>query len=230
MKRIIHPLVFTILFSFSGVLFSQNAVKILDKAYGVDQTLCNGKKYTYSVPSSTKGHQYLISQDFIPGNVTLKGIVYQDVNLNYDIVNQQLLLQYEDGKGALKIIEVSKAWLTAFHRGTMNFEFLSLEKEPHIYQVLGDGRLRILYFWSKKLIVNDVVGSSNFVFTDALRDSFVLMNGQLKRFRTKHSLIHLFEQGQRPAIKSYLHKNKIRLKKATDQEMAELITFIGNIK
>lgn len=230
MKRIIHPLLFTTLFSFSGLLFSQNAAKDLDKVYGLDQTLCNGKKYNYSVPSSTKGHQFLISPDFISGNVTLKGKSYEGLNLNYDIVNQKLLLQYVDEKGALKIIEISKAWLTAFHRGTKNFEYLSLEQEPHFYQVLGEGRVRILYYWSKKLIVNDVVGSSNFVFTDALRDTFVLKDGQLKRFRTKRNLVRLFEPLQRPAIKSYLHKNKIKLKQATDQEMSELITFIGNIK
>jgi hypothetical protein len=230
MKKTIRPLLFTVLFSFSGLLFSQNDAKDLDKVYGLDQTLCNGKKYTYSVPASTKGHQFLISPDFISGSVTLKGKSYEGLSLNYDIVNQKLLLQYEDEKGGLKIIEISKAWLTRFHRGTKDFEYLSLEQEPHFYQVLGEGRLRILYYWSKKLVVNDAVGSSNFVFTDALRDPFILKDGQLKRFRTKRNLVRLFEPGQKPAIKSYLHKNKIKLKNATDQEMSELITFIGNLK
>lgn len=230
MKKAKHPLLFTLLFSISGVLFSQDAVKVLDKVYGLDQTLCNGKKYIYTVAASTKGNQFLISPDFIPGTVTLKGKLFQGLSLNYDIVNQQLLLQYADEKGAFKIIEVSKAWLTAFHRGTKDFEYLSLEQEPHFYQVLGEGRLRILSYWSKKLTVNDAVGSSNFVFTDALRDNFVLMDGQLKRFRTKRSFVHLFEPGQRPAIKSYIHRKKIRLKNATDEELTELITYIGNLK
>lgn len=230
MKKASHPLLFTILFSLPGFLFSQNAAKELDKVYGVDQTLCNGKKYTYTVPASTKGHQFIISPDFIGGTVTLKGRCFTDLNLNYDVVNQQLLLQYQDDKGATTIIEISKAWLTAFHRGTMDFEYLSLGPEPHFYQVLGEGRFRILYYWSKKLVVNDVVGASNFVFTDALRDSFVLMDGQLKRFRTKRNLIRLFNEEKRPAIKVYLHKNKIKLSKASDKEMTDLITFIGTVK
>ncbi len=142
LKGIMCSLLLIILFSISGTLISQNAVKVLDRVYGLDQTLYNGKKYNYSVPSSTKGHQYLISPDYIAGSVTLRGKCYQDINLNYDIFNQQLLLQYEDEKGVLNIIEVSKAWLKSFRRGNLNFEFLSLEKEPRFYQVLGEGQVR----------------------------------------------------------------------------------------
>ena len=223
MKSVIPLLLSVILLSFSEPLLSQNAVKVLDRVYGVDQTLCNGKKYNYSVPSSTKGHQFLLSPDFISGSVTLKGKCYTDIDLNYDIVNQQLLLQYVDEKGVRKIIEVSKAWLTSFTRRNKNFEFLNLEGGPRFYQVLGEGPVRILYYWRKNLNVNDVVGSSNFVFTDPVRDSYLLKDGRLKQYSTKRSLIRLFDPGQRPAIKSHLHKNKFRLKKASDQEISEKI-------
>lgn len=228
-KSIMYSLLLIILFFISGTLISQNAVKVLDRVYGLDQTLYNGKKYNYFVPPGTEGHQYLLSPDYIAGSVTLKGKCYKDITLNYDIFNQKLLLQYEDETGALNIIEVSKAWLTSFRRGNMNFEFLNLEQDPHFYQVLGEGPLRILYYWRKNLNLNDAIGSSNFIFTHAIRDSYVLMDGQLKPFRTKRSLIGLFDPGHRPEIKSYLRKNKIKVKKASDKAMAEMITFIGNI-
>ena len=162
--------------------------------------------------------------------MTLKGKCYQDINLNYDIFNQQLLLKFEDETGVLNIIEVSKAWLTSFRRGNLNFEFLNLEQEPRFYQVLGEGPVRILYYWRKNLNLNDAVGSSNFIFTHAIRDSYVLMDGQLKPFRTNRSLIRLFDPGHRPEIKSYLRKNKIKVKETSDQAMAEMITFISNLK
>lgn len=230
LKGIMCSLSLVILFSISGTLVSQNAVKVLNRVYGLDQTLCNGKKYNYFVPPSTKGHQYLISPDFITGSVTLKGKCYQDITLNYDIFNQQLLLQYEDEKGALNIIEVSKAWLTSFRRGLMNFEFLNLEGDRRFYQVLGEGPVRILYYWRKALKLDETVGSSNFIFSRAIRDSYVLMDGQLKPFSTKRSLIRLFDPGHRAVIKSYLRKNKVNVKKASDQSMAGMITFISNIK
>jgi hypothetical protein len=78
--------------------------------------------------------------------------------------------------------------------------------------------------------VDDAVGSANFIFTKAVRDSYVLMDGQLKPFSTKRSLVRLFSKEHRPEIKSYLRKNKIKVKKASDKAMAEMITFIGNLK
>jgi hypothetical protein len=230
MKSIMFSLLVIFLFSISGRLISQDVVQVLDRVYGLDQTLCNGKKYTYLPPQGTKRNQYLLSRNYIGGSVTLKGKIYQDLTLNYDIVNQQLLLKYEDEQGAMTIIEVSKAWLDSFSLGTMNFEFLNLEKDPRFFQVLGKGPLRILYFWRKELKLESTMGTYKYIFTPALRDSYVLMDGQLKPFGNKRSLIGLFDPGDKPAIKSYLRKNKIKVKRASDQVMADLITFIGKIR
>jgi hypothetical protein len=176
----------------------------------------------------TKGNQYLLSPQYMNGSITMKGKCYQDLPLNYDIVNQELLLQYQEEAGGIYVIEVSKAWITNFSMGSMNFEFLSLEQEPKYYQVLGEGPVKILYYWQKKLDLDVAIGSSDFAFNRAVRESYVYMDGQLKPFRSKRSLIGLFNLGRRQEIKSYLRKNKINVKKASDKAIAEMITFIGN--
>jgi len=213
MRNIRCILLFSVFFSFSGTLISQEAVAIFDRLYGLDQTLYNGKKYSYFLPPGTNGHQYLFSPDYVAGSVTIKGKCYQDITLNYDIFNQQLLLQYEDETGALSIIEMSKAWLESFTLGNMNFEFLNLEQNPRLFQVLGEGPVRILYYWRKNLNLDIAVGSSDFFFTNAVRDSYILLDEQLKPIRTKRSLIGLFDPGQRQEIKSYLRKNNSFKKK-----------------
>jgi len=96
--------------------------------------------------------------------------------------------------------------------------------------VLGSGRMKILYSWRKNLNLNTVIGTNNLVFTPALRDSFVLMDGKLQPFVTRRSFIRLFPQGQRAEIKSYMRKHKVKMKKASDKVMEEMITFIGNLK
>jgi len=213
-----------------GKLISQEAVKGLDQVYGIDQTLCNGKKYTYMPPPGTTRHQYLKSPFFTVGCVTLKGKIFQDITLNYDIFNQQLLLQYANDDGPLNILEVSKAWLKGFSLDNRNFELLNLDQEPRFYQVLGEGTVRILYFWRKSLNLNNAIGTYNFVFSNDIRDSYVLMNEQLKPFNSNRSLTKIFEEGKRPEIKSYLRKNRVKVKKASDQVMTEMITFIGKLR
>ena len=230
MKSIKCSFLILLLFSVSGRLVSQDVVSIYDKVYGLDQTLYNGKKYNYFLPPGTIGHQYIISQDFIAGSVTLKGKSYGNVSLNFDIFNQQLLLKYADETGSLNIIEVSKAWLAGFSLGNMNFELLSTEKNPCFFQVLGDGPLKVLFYWRKNLNLVSAIGSSDYTFTRAARDSFVLANGQFKPFRNKRGLLKLFDHTWRPAIKSYVRKNRVNVKKATDQALTKMINFIGTLK
>lgn len=209
---------------------SQDGAMDLDHVYGLDQTLINGKKYTFIPPPGTKGDQFLISPVYMAGSVSLRGKCYEDQSLNYDIYNQQLLLQYANDNFPRNTIEVSAAWLQGFTLGHMKFELLHLEQEPHFYQVLGEGAVRILYYWRKNMDVEGAIGSVRLTFTRTVRDSFVHMEGQLKPFKTKRRLIRLFDPGHRSEIKNYLRKNKIKVKKASDHPMAELITFIGNLK
>jgi len=230
MKVLLFSILTCILSLFPGILLSQEAATVADRVYGLDQTLYNGKKYNYFLPAGTHGNQYLLSEEFAEGSVTIKGTSYQNLRLNFDILNQQLLLKYKDETGALNIIEVSKAWLEGFSLGTMQFECLSLGENPRFFQVLGSGQYRILYFWRKSLDMVAAVGSSDFTFSAAVKDSYVLMNGQLKPFRNRHGLVSLFGRTHRQEIKSYLHRNKIRIRKASDQVLADMITFIGNLK
>ena len=225
-----YSLLFISICLFPEKLISQDAVKVLDRVYGLDQTLCNGKKYDYSPPVGARGDQYFLTRAYSDGSVTIRGKCFQGLKLNYDLLNQQLLLLYDDEAGDMNIIEVSQAWLDGFRIGDMNFEFINLEKESRFFQVLGEGPVRILYYWRKNLDVQGSVGSYNLTFTQAEKDSFVLMDGHLKPYRNNRGLVGLFDQGQTQKIKNYLHKNKLNVRNATDQAMAEMITFIGKLR
>src|SRR5512145_1757956 len=117
MKSLMRSLLINFLLILPGMLPAQMAASNLDEVYGLDPVLYNGKKYTYFLPSGTGGHQYLFSPDYFVGSVTIKGQTFEGITLNYDICNQQLLLQYAIEAGSLRIIEVSKAWLESFTLG-----------------------------------------------------------------------------------------------------------------
>ncbi len=162
MKSIMRSLLVIILIFFSGRLVSQDAAMEMDRVYGLDPLLYNGKIYTYFLPAGTGGNQFLLSADYLTGEVTIKGKTFEGISLNYDIYNQQLLLQYVNETGAFNIIEISKAWLEKFRLGNMEFRCLSPDNKPGFYQVLGDGPYFIMvllakrpeagcYLWSSKL-------------------------------------------------------------------------------
>lgn len=217
-------------FVFSGKLVSQDSVLDIDRVYGLDQLLYNGKQYTYFLPPGTGGHQFLFSPDYFVGEVTINGKSFEGITLNYDIFNQQLLLRYANESGAFNIIEISKAWLESFRLGDKDFQYLTFDDGPRFYQVLGDGPLFILYYWRKELELDASHGATFFTFSPSLKNQYVLAGDKLLPFRNKRSLISLFDPGHKQEIRNYIHRKKIKLKEASDQAMTELINYIGNLE
>ncbi|HNR43441.1 MAG TPA: hypothetical protein PKL65_14515, partial [Bacteroidales bacterium] len=214
---------------FSRQLFSQETSNEMDAVYGMDPLLYNGKQYSYFFPLGTVGHQYLFSEDYIIGEVTIKGICYQRIVLNYDIYNQLFLLKYTNASGTSNIICISTAWLEGFKLGELDFKYLSFTDGPRFYQVLGDGPDYILIYWWKELILEPTIGKRNFAFTPAIKNRYILLDNKLMPFRNKRTLISLFKPENKQEIKDYIQHNRIRIKKASDKSMIDLINFIGKL-
>jgi hypothetical protein len=225
----LFSLLLACLFTFlSGITWSQTYFSSPDKKYGLDPLLYNGIKYTYFLPPGTGGHQYLQSFDYFTGTVTIKEEIFEGLTLNYDVYNQQLLLRYADEKGAFNIIQVSKAWLKEFQLGEKYFTYFDLGDGLKFYQILGAGQVKLVYYWFKNLNL-DVGSSGNFTFTPAMRSAYVLKEKQLIPFRNKRGFIKILRKENKKEIKRYMRKNRVKLKKASDREMTDLINYISNL-
>jgi len=229
MNSLIRSLILIFLIFCPGTFSAQDAFREMDQVYGPDPLLYNGKKYSYFLPHGTGGHQFLISEEYLTGEVTVKGIKFDGVALNYDIYNQQLLLQCANETGASNIIEVSRAWLESFRLDTLEFKYLNFDRDPRFYQVLGDKPCQILYYWRKNLKLSNFSGHANYTFLPPVKTRYVLTGGELHPFSSKSSLIAIFDPMHKLEIKNYMKNNKIKLKQASDQVMTELINFIGNL-
>ena len=161
--------------------------------------------------------------------MVIRGKGVQGIFLNYDIFNQKLLLQYADETGAIQIIEVSEAWLESFSLGPVNFKYITHKNESRIYQVLGDGPLHILYYWRKNLKLSNSAVAADYTFSLPIRTTFVMIEGEPIPYGSKGSFIKLFDPVHKDEIKDYIHVNGIKLKKAPDQVMTDLIHFISNL-
>jgi hypothetical protein len=225
----IRSLLLAFLCIFSGRLFSQDAFHEFDKSYGLDPLLYNGKKYSYFMPSGTGGTQFIYSPEFISGEMVIKGYSAAGLDINYDIYNQKLLLRFNDETGASQILEVSEAWLESFRLGDAIFKLLAFNGEKRIYQVLGDGKYQVLYAWSKKLKLGDYAGHSIYTFSLPFKSRFVYIEGAIYPYNSNLSLVKNFPPDLKMGIKKYLKDRDIKVKKATDQAMADLINYISNL-
>jgi hypothetical protein len=211
-------------------IVAQQSGNSIDEFYGSDPLLYNGKFYTFRPPLDTRGHQYFKDLKFETGSVKIRGITYSDLLLNYDIYNQQLILKYKFSSGAINLIIISDAWLEKFGFGEYNFEIVSTPGNPkQIFQVLGTGAYRILYSWNINLHLDNTYGAKNFAFTGIKREMNIFTGNQILKYSNNKSFYTLFDPEKRTSVKEYLRKNKINVKKATDQTMAELIDFCNTL-
>ncbi len=229
MKSIACSIFIFIFFCFSGNLFSQHTYSGLEKVYGPDPLLFNGKKYDFFPPSGTSGHQFLYSNNAVIGGATIKGVKFEQIKLKYDIYNQEVLLSYADDEGSGTLIQLSKAWLESFNLEERYFETHVFEDGSRFYQVLGNGSVKIFYFWKKYFELDKAFGSKNFSFSSEIKISYVLMQGKLIPFRSKRGFLAIFAPQQKPEIKAYMRNARFKLKNADDESMADLINFISNL-
>lgn len=193
--------------------------------------LYNGKIYTYYLPPETKGHQFLTEKAFSQGWLKIRGNVYDDQYLNYDLFNQQLIMQYQSQNGISRQIVVSDAWLEEFG---FDEKYFVANGHPGgmIFQVIGKMPCRIFYHWTKTLDLSKEYGARNYVFSKPKKEMFLALNDTLLRFSRNRSFISVFRSAFTDAeaniVMNYLKRKRINIKKADDQTMEELLAFCAD--
>jgi hypothetical protein len=201
-----------------------------DKVYGYDPLLYNGRVYYYYNLPHTRGNQYLFDEFDQQGALTIRGITYTNVTLNLDLLNQLLILKYSNAIGSQNLIEVSFAWLQKFEIKGRHFEVIATAgTTKEIYQVLGTGPAKILYFQSKKLLIENLTESTDQYYSAIQRLMYVEVSNQNYRYKNNRSFVAAFPPVQHDAVRKYIRKQNLIVQKANDSEMTELINYCNTL-
>jgi hypothetical protein len=212
------------------IAISQEQVSVFDPVYGADPELFNGQIYKYFVAGSSKGNQFYSSPEFIKGSLIIKGFVYPDVSLNYDVYNQEILLVSKNPIYNNTIISLSQAWIEKFYLGNDQFELIIFQDSSRrICQVTGFGNVRILTCWRKERRSDLDYNTPIYVFTRPHKSRFVQIGKEIKPFNNKKSFISCFPVTDRAKISKHIKQSRIKLKKANQQKLEELVTYCNTL-
>jgi len=221
-------LLLTALVSITG--FTQAPSANHDPVYGYDALLYNGKIYYYNSGAKTSGTPFLSDEFDAHGSVTVRDVTYSNVTINYDIYNQQLILKYPDAIGSTKLIEISQAWLKSFVLNGSLYEFyLRADSTKRIYQVVGSGNYRVLYYQRKDLEIDNTSSSGRRYFSEIQQESYVQINNQLHRYKNNGSFIKAFSKTQQDLIKTYIRRQNTDVRKANILKMTDLINYCNTL-
>ena len=100
--------------------------------YGLDPVLVNGVVY-HSVKSFDYGHPYVETEVFSKGKLWLHNIGYNDVELNYDIVLGELILQYHKYDGLVSRIQLTSGLIDSFQIADKKYYYIDRDDDPSGY-------------------------------------------------------------------------------------------------
>jgi len=204
----------------------------VSKNTGLDDYLYNGKVYSYYPPNRVLGIQFLSKKAFSKATLWIKGAAYTDVNLNYDVLNQKLLLTYKTSIGAQQIIALSLAYVDSFE---FEHRFYIVERntndDPIIFQYIKEGNSRIKIFWEKRLhLRSSASGSSEYEFSEPLRSIYLLHNQVFVLVSRRGQFKKVFPKREASLIIKYMKNHHWKLSKMTDAEFLSLLVYINQLR
>jgi len=195
-----------------------------------DPVIQNGVYYSYPYYNAI-GHPFLGQKEFDLGSVVFREKLYGDLSINYDLFNQQLILSREY-EGVLQMNLLAIQFVSGFYLKDKQFIKADFQGGvPEFFQVIAEtGTISCYYAWYKeRREVRDSGNRSIFSFSDQRSKRYLLLDGQLARYKNNKSFLRIFPDAGRTLIKDYLQENQLLVLDASDQAMGSLIGYCDRV-
>lgn len=217
-------------------IFLSNTIQVIaqdkiddNQIYGLDPVIYNGKVYNYFPGVGVKGNQYFEQKDYVEGTISIRDHTYENLLLNYDILNQQLILKYVDPQGSNRLLIVSEAWLKKFSIGNEQFSIISnADGQKIIVQTLNKGILQMHIMWSKKLVAEINLVDEHYKFNEN-KLLYISSKNSFEEYNSTKDILALLSKENQLLTKSFLKKNKIKSRTTKEADLIMLLEFCNHL-
>lgn len=195
--------------------------------YGLDQNLVNGSKY-YKSNESVSGNEFFMDAKSSRGKITVNGINYPDVFLKYDLVNQDIILEYDFPAGGKMQIIIDNEKITEFEilgKTFMRYHFPSTGDQ--FFQTIFAADMVCLIHWTKQRIPTSSSIEYAYQYSEENRKTYLLREDQLYRFTGGKSFLKLFPE-TKDEIKKYIKRYKLELRNISDNDLVRLLEYCSD--
>lgn len=200
-----------------------------DRLYRVDARLISGDFYQQPHMSESSGHPYFLDPGWKKGSVCLDGVLFENLLLRYDISSDQIVLNTSGLTGSFLQLVIKNGQIEYF---TMNGALFKPFTHPltmtgtGFCQVLVDDGVKLLLLKSKNLKVT-AGGISDFVY-QLNRESFLEINGEIKKYRGRNSAYRLFPE-LKPQLKDFIRVEKLSFRRMNMEDHRKLIEYCNTL-
>ena len=233
--RMRHTLTCILLASCLGLpgLFAQQ-ISITDylaeceRKYGSDADLVNGEKYYYPYRQS-QGDPFLLTgpQSAV---ILVQEKEFAGQQLRYDLFNQQLILDFHDIYGATASLVMRNEWVESFAFDDQVFvRMIGPEGVPGFFQLISSGPVTCVYHWSKDQLLNLTSGMQSYYFTEPVKQSYLVIDGQFYEYRSNRAFLKALEPELQKAVKQFIKQAKVKVNKAPDPQVRHLLEYCNSL-
>lgn len=194
-----------------------------------NQLLYNGKIWK-NLYYNIEGDEYLFSEDFLTATVTMNGKNFNNLNLRYDIYNDELILMVN----AATSIQLNKEMVTAFtleYNNTIyNFRKLSTTNQSAIsgyINILYEGKTNLYLKYRKEILYLAV--DHKYDEFNQLKNLYLNRDSQYYKISGKRDFLKLLDD-QKNKIREYVKSEKIKIKKNRPESFISVLKYYDSLR
>ncbi len=217
-----------------NINFTKSLNEIIDFTefvYGTDDILVNGQPYAFKI-KDVKGHPFYCDENWSKETLVVKGKVFNDVELNYDVEADKLILNTKYNENLFIKIELSYEVIDSFniqgHHFINSKQLIDNTGEAEYFEQIYNGNFYLL-IKHKKILNPAYYDTPPFGrYSDMQSVYHIYKDGKMKRLLSKRSFLEYFKENKKEIIK-FMRKNKIKYKKASREQLQVLMKYCDDL-
>jgi hypothetical protein len=195
---------------------------------GASSNLYNGSEYVGSYPG-VHGFPYFEATDYYPGKISYDHVIYMDIPMKYDLVQNELVIRGYQEIG----IKLASEKVDSFY--LMNHFFIHIFSDSingkilpsDFYERLYNGNLKILV--KRKKIVEHSFHPENPEFFKESSNYFIISGDHYYKIEDKQSLMNVFRD-KKEELRIYWRQKKFNYKKDPETAIIQMTIYYDQLK
>jgi len=194
-----------------------------------NQILYNGRMWR-NLYAIIREDQFFLSSNLLPGSVTISGETFKNINIRYDIFNDEIMTQANTGLILQLNKEMVDSFTILFQNKTYRFTKV-LEDSVKGFQgyvnVLVAGKSSLYVKHRKEIAILAVDNKYDLFFQT--QKIFFAKDGVIYFLSGKGQLLNLMED-HKLQVRGYIKKNRLKFSKKDPESFIPLVRYYNSLK
>lgn len=188
-----------------------------------DLPLNNGTQH-YPYSPTIEGTAYFLSDSWQKGSVEYEGVVYDNIQMNYDLVTDKLVIAPEGKSIFISLFSPRITWFSYSGNRFLYLEKMEKTDPPTgFYHVLATGKVN-LFARTTKVISEKIVDNALARKFEQTTRYYIQKEGIYYEVNNKNGLLNILKE-QRNGIQGVIAKKKLKYRRDTENLILSAVQY-----